>query len=423
MSTYQSLPLLEARRAARLAVRDAESDGGPVRVLTVDDHPAVRAALDGILAGESDLVGVGATATARDALAETQRLAPDVVVVDYHLPDEDGLTLTRRLKSLSRPPRVLVFSAYADARLTIAAIVAGADGIAGKGGRGDELCDAIRAVADGRRALPHILPEALNAAATRLDPADVPILSMLVHGTPAAEIAEVLRVSDEWVDARRWAVLERLTRPPRRSSLSAPAPAVAANGSTRQRRAIRVVCADDHPAVRRGIEALLDDAGPIALLGVAADEQELWAALRGSRPDVVLLDVHLPGSDGLVLCRRVKRTLPTPAVLLYSAFADERLRLGARLAGADGLLDKAVPPHELVAALHAVAAGEQVLPALDERELRLLSDELSPEDQLLVGMLLQPSITTREMTRAMSVDDDQLQRQLDRLLARVTQVR
>lgn len=211
MSTRLQPPPSTVPRPDRPAAASAPR---AVRVLIVDDHPAVRAGLQGVLDADPGLVPVGAVGTARAALAECERLVPDVVVVDYHLPDHDGLTLTRQLKALHRPPRVLIYSAYADAPLTVATIVAGADGIANKGGRGDDLCLAVRAVAGGQPALPSVLPSAMSTLAARLDPDDIPILGMLVHGTPPAEIAEVLAISERWLDARRWGMLERLTRSP-----------------------------------------------------------------------------------------------------------------------------------------------------------------------------------------------------------------
>jgi DNA-binding NarL/FixJ family response regulator len=184
-----------------------------LHIMTVDDHPAVRAGLEQVFAAEPDLAPIASAASASDALAQAEERSPDVAVVDYHLPGRDGLSLARQLKALDRPPAVLIYSAYADARLAIAAIVAGADGVASKGERADELCLAIRRVASGKRALPEIPPGVLTAAAARIDPGDVPILGMLVHDTPAGEIADVLGISEDWLDARRWAILRRLTEP------------------------------------------------------------------------------------------------------------------------------------------------------------------------------------------------------------------
>jgi DNA-binding NarL/FixJ family response regulator len=93
-------------------------------------------------------------------------------------------------------------------------MIAGADGLASKGSRGDELCRAVRAVAAGRGAMPPISPATMRLIGERLGADDLPILGMLVHGTPPAEVAQTLGMTPEWLEARRWAMLSRLTRDP-----------------------------------------------------------------------------------------------------------------------------------------------------------------------------------------------------------------
>ena len=180
------------------------------RVLVADDHEAVRAGLGTMLTEEVGVDLVGTVANAEDAFNATQLFEPDVAVLDYQLPDQDGLSLTRRLKALPTAPRIVIYSAYADARLAVAAIVAGADGVVSKAGIADELCQAIRAVARGSTVLPAIGPATLRAAANLLDPDDAAILGMLVHGTTPQEVAETLGIAEHWLDARRWAMLRQL---------------------------------------------------------------------------------------------------------------------------------------------------------------------------------------------------------------------
>jgi DNA-binding NarL/FixJ family response regulator len=206
MNPPQTLPT----NGAVPGVRHGHRAGQGIRVLLVDDHPAVRVGLRELIAAEPDLTPVAAAASAREGLAQATALAPKVAIVDHHLPDHNGLTLTQRLKTLPDPPGVLVYSAYADPAMVIGAIVAGADGIAAKTAHGDEICDAVRAIAAGHSVLPAVSAAALSAIAARLDPADTPILGMLVHRTPPKEIAEVLAIGEDWLDARRWAILQQL---------------------------------------------------------------------------------------------------------------------------------------------------------------------------------------------------------------------
>jgi DNA-binding NarL/FixJ family response regulator len=198
----------------------------PYRLLVVDDHAAVRGGLSALLAGEPDLEPVGAAAGAREALELARRLHPHVAIVDFQLGDRDGLTLCRQLKQLVAPTRVLLYSAYADGPLALAAVIAGADGVVHKAALAEHLCEAIRIVAAGGSAVPAISPASHAMVAECLEPEDLPILAMLVAGTDPAEIADVLGVPPDWLDARRWAMVERL----RRVSGRREAPATARGG-------------------------------------------------------------------------------------------------------------------------------------------------------------------------------------------------
>ena len=127
---------------------------------------------------------------------------------------------------------------------------------------------------------------------------------------------------------------------------------------------IRVAVVDDHAAIRIGLKSAIASRPGLVCVGVAADGEEMDPLLYRTRPDAVILDYHLPRTDGLLLCRRIKASVPTPAVLLYSAYADPSLVVPALVAGADGIVHKGAPARELFEALHAVAIGGTHLPAL-----------------------------------------------------------
>lgn len=184
----------------------------PIRVLAVDDHLAVRHGLTDLLAEEEEIELVGVASTAREALIEGLRRAPDVAVVDYQLGrgKRDGLALSIMLKGLPRPPRVLVYSAYADSALAVRALVAGADGLVSKGSLGTEVSWAIHAVAKGRRVLPPVAPEIAEAMRARLDSEDQPLLGLLLSETPEDEIARVMRITPDALAVRRRRMLEAL---------------------------------------------------------------------------------------------------------------------------------------------------------------------------------------------------------------------
>jgi DNA-binding NarL/FixJ family response regulator len=181
-----------------------------IRVLLVDDHPAMRAGLSAVLRSEPGIVPLGAASSADDLPAALARTRPDVIVLDYHLPGTDGLVLCRQLKRTIPPPAVLLYSAYADASLVVPALLAGADGLLHKGAPAPELFDAIRAVGRGDRILPPVGREQLEAATDSLDPEDLPILGMTLDDTPPADIAQTLRLAPAELAARIDAMVARL---------------------------------------------------------------------------------------------------------------------------------------------------------------------------------------------------------------------
>jgi len=133
-----------------------------IRALLVDDHPALRAGLWSVLRAEPGFTPIATADSAQEALGQLARWDIDVAIVDYHLPDEDGLSLCWRMKATDDPPRVLVYSAYADADLALPAVAAGADGLASKAAPAGDLFDVIRLVARGDRVVPPISSELLT---------------------------------------------------------------------------------------------------------------------------------------------------------------------------------------------------------------------------------------------------------------------
>jgi len=189
---------------------DRESRRARIRVLVVDDHPAVRIGLRELLEAEENVVVVDAVATAEDALAIAEGEWVDVAVVDYQLSGRNGLWLSRKLKRLPHPPRVVIYSAYYDALLAAAAVVAEADGLVSKGSLGSELTSAIGSVARGQLLLPSVPPRLAEMLRRQLDQAEQAIFGMLLAGIPPREIASTLKMSVGTLESRQWAMLRRL---------------------------------------------------------------------------------------------------------------------------------------------------------------------------------------------------------------------
>jgi two-component system response regulator DevR len=120
-----------------------------VRVFLVDDHEVVRRGVADLLETEPGLTIVGEAGTAREALARVPALAPDVVVLDVRLPDGDGVTVCRELRSRMPSLAVLMLTSFADDEALYDAILAGAAGYVLKQVRGTDLVEAVRTVASG----------------------------------------------------------------------------------------------------------------------------------------------------------------------------------------------------------------------------------------------------------------------------------
>jgi len=158
---------------------------------------------------------------------------------------------------------------------------------------------------------------------------------------------------------------------------------------------IRIVVVDDHPALRAGLSTVLRAEPGLVHVGASGgDDESLWPVLDTARPDVVLLDFHLPGADGLQLCLRIKERLLAPKVVLYSAHAGRGLALPAALAGADALTSKAAPARELFEVIRRVARGERVLPPVTREQLDQASEQIGEEDLPVLGLLLQGASRT-----------------------------
>lgn len=181
---------------------------------------------------------------------------------------------------------------------------------------------------------------------------------------------------------------------------------------------IRILIVDDHPAMRTGLSAVLRAEPGLVPLDAATSATDLWPALRRTKPDVVVLDYHLPGDDGLVLCRRIKRELPAPAVLLYSAYADASLTIPALLAGVDGLVNKSAPANELYDAIRRLARGERVLPPISRELLDEAARTLEPDELPVLGMTLEGT-SHADMAGTLNADPGELSHMIDRMIKRL----
>jgi DNA-binding NarL/FixJ family response regulator len=143
---------------------------------------------------------------------------------------------------------------------------------------------------------------------------------------------------------------------------------------------ISVLLADDQPLLRRGFRMILEAEDGVTVAGEAGDGAEAVELAYRIHPDVVLMDIRMPGTDGIEATRRITAAEPGVRVLVLTTFDLDEYAFGALQAGASGFLLKDVRPHELVAAVRTVASGDAVV---SPRVTRRLLEEYA--QQLPVG--------------------------------------
>ncbi|HWU32259.1 MAG TPA: response regulator transcription factor [Marmoricola sp.] len=133
---------------------------------------------------------------------------------------------------------------------------------------------------------------------------------------------------------------------------------------------IRVLLADDQPLLRMGFRMVLEAHDGLEVVGEAADGREAVVAVGDLDPDVVIMDVRMPGLDGIEATRQIVTARPDTRILILTTFDIDEYAVEGLKAGASGFLLKDVPPAELVSAIHTVAAGDSVVaPAMTRRLL------------------------------------------------------
>lgn len=143
---------------------------------------------------------------------------------------------------------------------------------------------------------------------------------------------------------------------------------------------IGVVIADDHEVVRRGLSMTIASEPDMRLLGAAATGAEALAIVQATQPDVVLLDIHMPGIDGIAAAATLRAAHPKLAILMLTSYSDDARIYAALRAGASGYLLKEMSGDALVAAIRAAARGEPQLHPKIAR--RLMQRVLPPADPL-----------------------------------------
>jgi DNA-binding NarL/FixJ family response regulator len=156
---------------------------------------------------------------------------------------------------------------------------------------------------------------------------------------------------------------------------------------------IRVMLVDDHPIVRQGVRSVLANHPDIEVVGEADGAPSLFASLDALKPDIILLDVRMPGPNGIEITQRLKREHPEIKIIVLSTYDEDEFLLGALRAGAEGYLLKSASAQVLASAIRQVGKGERLLsPALVGkvmREFQELSKDKARADSGLTDQELQ----------------------------------
>jgi DNA-binding NarL/FixJ family response regulator len=161
---------------------------------------------------------------------------------------------------------------------------------------------------------------------------------------------------------------------------------------------ITVVLADDHSLIRKGFRLILDAEPDIEVIGEAADGNEAVSVCAGLRPEVVLMDIRMPGRDGIEATRDiVAADLPSKVLILTTFDLDEYVYAGLR-AGASGFLLKDTQPDDLVAAIRTIAAGDGVLaPGATKRLISEFAVQRAAQPDGRAASQIRATLTAREL--------------------------
>src|SRR5262245_17794695 len=133
--------------------------------------------------------------------------------------------------------------------------------------------------------------------------------------------------------------------------------------------ALKILVADDHRVVREGLKRIIEQSGEMTVVAEAADGAEVISKMAKAKPDVVLLDISMPGRNGLDVLKQLKSKFPNLPILILSQHPEDQFALRALRAGASGYVTKDSAGAELLAAIRKVASGKKLLSESQADEL------------------------------------------------------
>ena len=194
---------------------------------------------------------------------------------------------------------------------------------------------------------------------------------------------------------------------------------------------IRLLIIDDHEMVREGLKAMLTAEPDFEIVGDAANAEQAFELIERLRPDVILLDVRLPGVSGIDVCRTVTERYPETAVIVLTTFTDESLVAQCIQAGARGFIIKDIERFDLKRSIRAVARGEAAIDPkaavavlAQLRRAQQVKQELSPEllspQQIVILRLVAQGLSSREIATQLYLSENTVKGYVQEILHRLS---
>jgi DNA-binding NarL/FixJ family response regulator len=188
------------------------ASSGPIRILTVDDHPLLRAGIAALISSQADMVVVAESSNGRDAISRFRKHRPDVTLMDLQMPEMSGTDAIIAIRDEFPDARIIVLTTYAGDVQALRALQAGARGYLLKDAVQEELLDTIRAVHAGKKTLSRPVSQGIAEHATddALTKSEIDVLRLIAQGKANKQIADQLSIAEETVKSRVKNILSKL---------------------------------------------------------------------------------------------------------------------------------------------------------------------------------------------------------------------
>lgn len=309
-----------------------------VRVLLCDDHTLIRTNVRRVIGDLPGFEVVGEAEAGNVGVQMATDLAVDLVVMDVSMPELDGIEATRQILAKSPQVKVLIFSS-ADHETVPNAFSAGAHGYLLKGASAGELHDAVKSVMSGERYLSQ---------------------SLKTEDTPAGAKPQ-------------------------------PAPHVGASLKAYEGRVYKVALVDDSDVVRERVAATLSSLGGVAVVGQAGDVPEGLRLVRETKPDLLILDIGLPGESGITLLEIVKKEQLVPFVMMLTNQDHPKLREHCMELGANYYFHKPTEFEKMIDLCSELANAARSAHSPDQPDsphpsFKIPVETIDPEEQRAVQL-------------------------------------